>query len=299
MELIRSIPVTLDSLSIPKTIRIENTKLCNETCTFCPYTMEEGKGKHMSEEIYHLALSQHRELGGDKILFPSTLGEPLLSRHFEDWVKIASTQYGYSEIHTFSNATVLHPERANRLMDNGLTGIMFTLHGLTQEYFQEITGFKYYDRVVDNIRYFAQENARRKHPVKVFLTIYSPHHKAFVEEHSLVRELKDLGVILTIHDMSELHNWGGDIQVNESKLHAEHQIPCKRLWSQIGIAYNGDIVMCCCDYSGSVKLGNINESSLQDIFFLGEHKKIRDLHQLGESSKIKVCSECTTRDTKW
>lgn len=280
----------------PATIRIENTKLCNETCSFCPYTMEEGIGREMSEETYRLALSQHSACGGEKIIFPSTLGEPLLSLNLEQWIRIAIQEYGYREIHTFTNASVLNERRATSLIASGLTGIMFTLHGLEREDFVAITGYKYYDRVVRNILGFMRLNAEAGYPIKCFLTIYSKYEKDFVQNHDFVKESIALCADVAVHSLGEAHNWGGKLSGGSEKEAVVDERPCGRLWKQIGIAFNGDVTMCCCDYSGSVKLGNIHSKTINEIFFGPDHTELRRLHLKGNSRKIDICSSCTARD---
>jgi pyruvate-formate lyase-activating enzyme len=284
---------------LPATMRVEITKLCNERCVFCPYTHEAGRGREMTLELYERILEQHLAGGGEKILFPSTLGEPTLAPNLPEWVALARAK-GYREVHTFTNASRLHADLSARLIDAGITGVMFTLHGLTETSFKRLTGFAGYDRVVENILGFLSANDAAGRPSRNFLTIYSEHAPSFVRAHEVVRAATGLGATVAIHGLGELHNWGGTMQVGDLPRSPGAVLPCRRLWTQFGVAWNGDVVLCCCDHAGAEPLGNVLEHDLAEILGHGRHRAIRDAHLGGaDVETVELCAKCTTRDVQW
>jgi radical SAM protein with 4Fe4S-binding SPASM domain len=70
--------------------------------------------------------------------------------------------------------------------------------------------------------------------------------------------------------------------------------PCKYIWCMPIIAYNGDVTVCCNDNFFELKLGNINDAPLEDIWTNEKAKQLRLLHitnQL-ESTPGKKCYWC-------
>lgn len=283
---------------LPNIMRVENISVCNEACYFCPYPMSDGPKGFMDEKLYHKILTEHKEGEGDKIIYPATLGEPTLSKALPRWVRIARDEYNYSEVHVFTNSTNLKQKMAEELIDAGLTGIMFTLHGLTKENFIKITKFKRYEIVVNNIKNFINLNYRNRSPVKIYLTIYASFNKNFIENHEFVIFSKEMGVTVSIHSMENLHNWAGTFNLGKAQLHAE--IPCKRIWTQFGVTYQGDVVLCAVDYKNSLKLGNVKNDTLKNIIKGAKYREVKRIHLEGRCDELEgLCKNCTARLVDW
>ena len=64
---------------------------------------------------------------------------------------------------------------------------------------------------------------------------------------------------------------------------------------QIGILLNGDIVLCCLDYLGHTKIGNIYEESLSDV--LGS-QVFEDVKKAWDKTDhhFELCKKCTFRN---
>ena len=46
---------------------------------------------------------------------------------------------------------------------------------------------------------------------------------------------------------------------------------CRRVWEMSNIFSNGDVVPCCYDYAGELKVGNINEEPFSKIWMYLKH----------------------------
>jgi MoaA/NifB/PqqE/SkfB family radical SAM enzyme len=55
-----------------------------------------------------------------------------------------------------------------------------------------------------------------------------------------------------------------------------HKKPCKDIYHQLGIYWNGDVVPCCYDVDGSEIIGNVLEHSLKEIW---DDKKYREFRK--------------------
>ena len=70
---------------------------------------------------------------------------------------------------------------------------------------------------------------------------------------------------------------------------------CKGLIDHIGILVDGTVVPCCLDYNGSLKLGNIKETHLDQI--LNQEKALKIIEGFKQNKKCeKMCQHCNFYD---
>lgn len=86
-----------------------------------------------------------------------------------------------------------------------------------------------------------------------------------------------------------LTNWGGAIPVSEPC----RAIPCKKLWFNLAVLWDGSVVLCCADHSGRHFLGNLRNSSLMDIWTAEPYHRIRRASLQGRLWEGLLCKTCT------
>lgn len=236
-------------LNIPEMMRIEITNICNEKCSFCPYEKMNRKKGRMESKLFESLVQQHSKVENAKILFPATVGEPLLDNRFIEFVEYASNYY--SNIATFSNGLLLNEQVARELLNAGLTDITLTLHGLTEKNYCAITGgdARQYNIVRNNIINFINVNCKRYKPAKVFLNIYTDLPRKEAEADEIIKIAIDGDVYVTINSMNKTHNWGGAVA---KKTTFKREVGCARIYKQFGVLWDGTVVPCCIDYEGMV-----------------------------------------------
>ncbi len=74
---------------------------------------------------------------------------------------------------------------------------------------------------------------------------------------------------------------------------------CDALKGQVGILWNGDLVLCCVDYDGRTAMGNVGDSSITEILAGDEARRIRRNFERGLLTHpyCKLCRGGTTRKT--
>ncbi|WP_179863909.1 radical SAM/SPASM domain-containing protein [Bacillus pseudomycoides] len=273
---------------IPQTMRVETINVCNEKCYFCPYPdLSRDKGK-MTEELYRHILKQHSVISNPKLLFPANIGEPLLDKRLPYFIEIASKEFGYKEIATFSNATLLNLDTAKALIKAGLKEIMLTLHGLKEQNFVEITGFKDYNLVKKNIINFILLNTEMGNPVKIFLDIYSEYTVEEAQKDDVVKVALENNVHLTLEPLINTHNWAG----KKGEIKNLRNVGCDRIYNQFGVLHNGNVNPCCVDTEGQYIFGNANDSSLLEIFSGNMRKHLVEMEKTNNLHKISLCKYC-------
>lgn len=109
------------------------------------------------------------------------------------------------------------------------------------------------------------------------------------------REIKQAGadkIIVSPHDDVEyqehgMNNRGGLVETKNTCYNPRCLLPD----NPVVIDYDGNIVLCCNDYLGVVKFGNVKRQRLIDIWNSQEYKKVRkDLKN--RKFRFKICRKC-------
>ena len=67
---------------------------------------------------------------------------------------------------------------------------------------------------------------------------------------------------------------------------------CTRLFKQAYIMFNGDMVLCCVDYSRKEVLGNITDSSISAVWNGTRAREIRRRFLAHEFASLPLCGDC-------
>lgn len=88
-------------------------------------------------------------------------------------------------------------------------------------------------------------------------------------------------------ELGTIFNWGGEIEING----AAKKNRCDWPINNVGIDYAGNLLMCCWDYSNKVKIGNVNEERMIDIWNKPSYRKLRKEIKSG-IFKLDICKKC-------
>jgi hypothetical protein len=92
-----------------------------------------------------------------------------------------------------------------------------------------------------------------------------------------------------------LENRGGNIKDAESFSHTKempYYTTCTRLFKQAYIMFNGDLVLCCVDYSREQVLGNITDSSISAVWNGPVATGIRQRYLGHQFDRLPLCGVC-------
>ena len=92
--------------------------------------------------------------------------------------------------------------------------------------------------------------------------------------------------------ISQIHNWTGEIHHSNSNYIYRQKDPCRLLWTDMVISWDGSIPLCCNDYENKIILGNIKENKIEDVWNSKSLRKIRTLHKKKLFQDILLCKDC-------
>lgn len=265
----------------PNTLRIETTNACNAKCVICPHQKMQRPVSYMDDALYNRIIDECSEYNCSSVHLHN-FGEPLLDKQLSKRVRYAKKK-GLKRVIIFSNGSLLTAYKANELIDAGLDEIKISFDGATKQEFEQIRLPLKFDTIVTNIKELVRIRDLKKSPLKVRVACHSTSDKD--------------GTIQSLEDcvdeflFGKVHNWA-DSELNHA---AKSKIrkPCSRVWRTFTVLSNGNVALCCLDYEGKVILGDVNKTTIFEIWKNESYKKIRFLHKTAQQDQITLCKTCT------
>jgi len=271
---------------IPFRVMIENTNSCNADCIFCPHKIMKRKVGVMDMSLFERIINECERLG-IKYVTIYGFGEPLLDTYFFERVKYAKSK-GILRVTTNTNGMYLTEEKIKKIFESGLDEIYISLDANSAKVYKKIRPGLNFRIVEKNILYLLREKKRRKSKKPEIVLSYI---ESQINQNETARYIKKWKDKVDNISISFIHNWTGDI-ISDMILRGGKRDPCRLLWTDMVISWNGDVPLCCNDYENKVILGNIKTGLIEEIWGGEKLSKIRDFHRKGEFDKIVVCRDC-------
>jgi radical SAM protein with 4Fe4S-binding SPASM domain len=289
----------------PASISIEPTTACNLRCPECPsglrsFTRPTGTIK---EDFFKETIDQ---LSGTltHIMFYFQ-GEPFIHPRFLDMVGYAEKQKIYTI--TSTNGHFLHAANVNKILDSGLSRLIISVDGTTQETYEAYRKEGRLSIVLDGARRLVAEREKRKlsKPYIVFqFLVVKPNEHQIPEIYRIAREIGVDKVNLKTAQVYDYENGHELIPTREAysrykknktgryeiKNKLENQ--CWKMWHSCVITWDGSVVPCCFDKDASHKLGDLQGDSFHTIWHGHPYQTFRAT-LLVSRKEIDICKNCT------
>jgi MoaA/NifB/PqqE/SkfB family radical SAM enzyme len=264
---------------LPEIVQIESTNICNAKCVFCPRDDMHRRQGIMTFDLYTKIVDECVELGITHVRVHN-YGEPFVDRRLVEKVRYAK-QKGIQEVGMISNGSLITEEVARGMIDAGLDAINISVDASGKEVFESTRIGLKYDKVIANIERLVRIRAESgKHRPKLILSFVRQNNSA--DEQAFIEHWRKIADKIHITD---LHNWGGTLN-QESDVN----YPCYRPWLTFTVLWDGRVSLCCADFDGHTILGDMNTSSIKDIWNNERFLSVRREHL--ESGGPDVCRSC-------
>ena len=273
----------------PNRVAIENTTACNARCVMCPRDKLRRDIEIMDLPTFKKLLDDAMAAGASNLSLHN-FGEPLLDKQLAAKIAYAKAN-GIKETFFVTNASLLTPERAEELIAAGIDRIKISFYGMTPDQYERIhVGLKY-ETVLQNVRGLlaVKKRLRIKSPKIVLRYIGRPlDFLRFCGE--WLRHWPSCKVV-----PGRLHNYSTGRDYNPiSKVKRPNFLKsCRYLKrSVVYILVNGDVIPCCYDFNGVLKMGNALEENIADIWNGPKFRAFRLAHKKHEFEKYPLCAAC-------
>ena len=219
-------------------------------------------------------------------------GEPLLHPEFPQMIEYAEKSGLKVKFHT--NGTLMKPDLSRKILRAGPDLVSFSVDGFTKETYEKIRVNADFDETMDNISCFLRYKKELgfKKPYTIIEEIEFPEYKSPADEENKKKfseHFRRLGLDEII--FKKLYNWAGYLDIDTSKLGERSYTTCTFLWYSATIFWNGTVSPCPQDYYGKIRLGNVNEKPLREIWNDNEYVSLRQ-QILSDVGKLSPCNKC-------
>lgn len=306
-------------LEYPVMVAIETTNKCNATCWFCPITegskrppedpaalVQLGKKKntavaaaepeagttfnlmkrplgHMSDDLFEKIIDDCKQFPLRRIE-PYLHGEPFMDRKILDRIAYINKHLPRTEVHIFTNGSLLTKKTIDRLKELNLASMVISLNTSTPEKYNAIMGLDW-KKTLANIERVAAENKTDKKVADRFvmrMTAPKETSDAEIERfRQLARQMGARPVIVS------LHNYKGDINSERPV----PQFPCYFV-NDLDILWDGNTALCCMDHDGDYSWGSVAQHSVLEVFNSPTAKMYRSKMRADKRSELTPCNEC-------
>ncbi len=269
-------PPKIEGFPLFGQIQIQTIEFCNLKCDFCPnhymiWDRLEGKKKGipyniMSIENYTKIVKNLADLNFTGRVSPYLMNEPLMDKdRMVEIIGITRKYLPKNPIKINTNGTGLTTEFLGDMIEAGLTSIQI------DDYFDD----KYATKLLKQLEPFQGVNG------KCFITLSSNYN---------VTQMKK-GMSKDSHfGPFTFWNRGGLTNVNPDM--PVPQKDCHFPSSQMYIKWNGDALLCCCDWEYKVIHGNVLNERIEDVWINDSYTHYRETLKKGHRDKLRMCRKC-------
>ncbi|MFQ5700398.1 MAG: radical SAM/SPASM domain-containing protein [Acidobacteriota bacterium] len=278
----------------PRTLQIQTVTGCQADCIFCPFgeTFDLQPKGRMDPDLFRRIIAEARRHGVRRIS-PYLMNEPFIDKDLFSKIVYIHEQIPDSKVVVTTNGGVLTRARVDEMLDIGdaLKALYVSFQGIEKDAYEKtMRGAMHFEHTMENINYLLEQQRKRvtEYP-RVWITMVSTE---IIDAKKAVAYWKKRGVRTKY---TALENRGGNIADAESYSTTgamQYFSTCTRLFKQGYINFNGDMVLCCTDYSRKQVLGNIRDSSIYDVWNGEKAMDIRRRFLGGRIDTIDLCCDC-------
>jgi hypothetical protein len=276
---------------LPAVLLIENTNLCNAHCVMCPRETLTRKKGVMTFELFEKIIREVSQNRQKPVVHLHGFGEPLLDALLPERIRLAKA-LGIEHTYLVTNASLLFPETAQKIIDAGLDEMKISFYGTDDGSYRRTMRGLDFKVALNNVRAFVKIRKDMKKKTPRLILQYMPQKTngaATKEFTSLWRSVLDRKADDCVNVVSP-DNFGGGRAYN---LVGEKIVSvCFYPWSALSVLWDGRAVTCCVDYNGVQGVGDLNVQTVTQIWNGPVMSDIRKNFGRLDYSGFPVCQCC-------
>lgn len=267
--------------------KIETTNKCNLACSHCRSRQKRKKGQFLDFELYKNTIDELKEYLLEISLYDE--GEPLVDQRIFEFIRYAHARDIGTVIST--NFSMELPRKdIDALVLSGLDYIQIAIDGTTQATYEKYRRNGNLDLVLENFRNLI--TARRKmnssKPVVEWQMIdldFNRHEQ---------KDARRMAFELGADRFNIKEDTYGTYPPGKYRRHKKCVLP----WSSFAIACDGSISACFIKDDDTLKMGDLHEHAIREIWHARKFMEIRSAHRF-RSGMGYYCLHCNRLDGKY
>lgn len=278
----------------PLFLDVEPEYRCNLRCITCPHALGKRNPSYHTDvmplEMFE-GICEEAARYGMPAISVSNNNEGLMQKHLFEYIDLAAS-YGMMDIFLGTNAHLLTKEVSEKILQSELSRLLISIDAAGSDVYFKMRRSKKYDIVVSNVRRFHAMRARHKAKlplIRVSMVVTSINEHEAENFKQIWKDIADI-VSLQRYLPPVVGANARDRLIPKRRDEIENKI-CSALWQRMTIRANGDVISCC-HLSNKLKVGNIAQQSVYDIWHGEEMNHLRAIHLAGDYHRIDVCASC-------
>lgn len=270
-----------------KKIYIEITNICNLTCSFC--SIDNRLKETISVENFEEIIKKIDKY--TDYIYLHVKGEPLLHPNLKELLDIAS-KYN-KNVNITTNGTLIN-ERIDILTHPAIRQINISLHSENNKntYLEDIN--RSVEKLKDKIvvfRYWTLKDNKLNELSTSIVNKIIEYYKLSTDTVNKINKENHI----KLRDNLFLDKQNEFIWPDSNNDYYNEIGTCYALKDQLAILVDGTVVPCCLDSNGVIKLGNIYETTLEEII---NSKRYQDMLLGFRNRKVceELCKHCSFKD---
>ena len=289
----------------PVHLKLELTNFCNLACPMCPHGQMQRSVGHMEPALFCSILDQ----AGPALEFAYVhhLGESLLHPRVGELIaegKRRGVAMGLS-----TNASFLDARKSRALLHSGLDFLVISLDAASDQAYAQLRRGGDFARTTDNVRRFLMQLRTSGSALRpVIQMIVSDHNRS--EMQRFAEQWEGLAVFKAARD------WAGQVSLLPLRLGKSAPSgagqgagaglgpavepvgkppwlpPCRLLWTELTVMWDGRVVPCANHYDPVNVLGDLSRQSLAEVWNGSALQRLRQRHLQDQVAGIPVCQTC-------
>ena len=270
----------------PKSIKLEICSACNFSCNMC-YNKYAHLHTYITDKDFNIAKKNILNVNPKQIgvLFG---GESTMHPKLPYYISQLKTSDNYVFLTT--NGLNVSGNYMNQLMTSGLNSLKWSVNYWSLDEFVNQTNQseQSYYKILDNIRQTFMFRENHKLNVRLYASVVVDD----INSHSYTEQFLDMYVKPYVDEIvfNQKTNQGGLLDHEACSNVMNNQIPCPRLFNNMYIRSNLDVVQCCNGFTDDFKIGNLHITSLSNLWNCEKMQFLRKCHISNNVADI-ICNK--------
>lgn len=270
----------------PYGVLIETTNNCNFHCGICARDQLKRPFGLMEFSLFKKVINDVVDAGVSSVRL-QFFGEPLLHPKLAEMINYAKSK-NIRHVNFNTNVSLLNRTKAEEILSTELDQIQFSLDAASSSVFDMVRSKGFFDTVVSNIEsFFELKKNNKKNRLHTVLKVTATKYN-LAELPAIIRKWIDVFDEIQISPMVVYEDVDMSFYDKEKSL----RDICIEPFQKLVIFWNGDVSVCCYDINGYLKVGNILQESILNIWRGRTINQIRNKIKAKQYGQLTCCKNC-------
>ncbi len=271
----------------PPCLQIEPSSICNYRCTFCyqadPQFSHKSSGQMglMTLDVFRRVVDQAE--GACEAVTLASRGEPLIHKQIGEMLAYLRDKFLALKLNT--NAWYLDERACHALLEAGVNTVVFSADSIAEPLYSQLRVNGKLERVLENISRF-RDIRQRHYPHSRTIARVSgvqvPGTASLAEMEAFWGEYVDQVALVAYNPWESLY----EQPINQI------ETPCSDLWRRMFVWWDGNVNPCDTDYRSTLKMGNVQDSTLAELWRSPAYEQLRADHLERRRGSRAPCQRC-------